>query len=371
MSKPKPTPPKETSAASTGTNVSTSIANAFLNNPNEITPDGTKTVTQTGSYQWTDPYTNQTYNVPRFTTTQTLSPQQQAVKAQSDAANLSLAKTGANQAKFLEGYLGRPITANDLNATAPARVNSYDTEFTKDRQRTEEALFSRLNPQLEQDREALQTRLSNQGIKLGSTGFDRAMGQFGQQSNDARMAAILASGQEQSRLANLARDSATFQNQSRAGALDEAFALRNQPLNEISALMSGGQVSQPRFMTGYQGSNIPVTDNASIIGNYDQQNAARANMINSSIGSAIGGVGGLFAGGVKPWIFSDERLKEDVKKVGETDDGQKIYSYRMKGGGPIQIGLMAQQVEKKVPGAVKTHPSGYKMVDYGKALKRA
>ena len=62
--------------------------------------------------------------------------------------------------------------------------------------------------------------------------------------------------------------------------------------------------------------------------------------------------------------FSDERLKEVVIRVGSTDDGLPIYKYRMKGGGKTQLGVMAHEMEKVKPGAVSTHKSGYKMVDY-------
>jgi hypothetical protein len=61
-------------------------------------------------------------------------------------------------------------------------------------------------------------------------------------------------------------------------------------------------------------------------------------------------------------------LKTDIEKVGKTDDGQQIYSYRYKSGGPIQMGLMAQEVEKKHPDAV-VKKGGIRFVDYGKALK--
>lgn len=64
--------------------------------------------------------------------------------------------------------------------------------------------------------------------------------------------------------------------------------------------------------------------------------------------------------------LSDERLKDDKKKVGETKDGLPIYTYRMKGSSKKQMGVMAQDVEKKKPSAVKKHSSGYKMVDYSK-----
>ena len=67
-------------------------------------------------------------------------------------------------------------------------------------------------------------------------------------------------------------------------------------------------------------------------------------------------------------FFSDERLKEDVKKIGKTNDGQPIYSYKYKGDDRTQIGLMAQDVEKTHPEAVGLM-SGYKTVDYKKATE--
>jgi hypothetical protein len=69
-----------------------------------------------------------------------------------------------------------------------------------------------------------------------------------------------------------------------------------------------------------------------------------------------------------PW--SDKRLKENVKKVGETFDGQPIYSFNYKGQDQTQIGLMAQDVEKRHPEAVG-EAGGYKTVDYDKATEDA
>ena len=63
---------------------------------------------------------------------------------------------------------------------------------------------------------------------------------------------------------------------------------------------------------------------------------------------------------------SDERLKEDVVHVGKTNDGLPIYRYRMKGGGPMKMGVMADDVEKKRPDAVRRGGHGFKMVDYSK-----
>jgi hypothetical protein len=70
-------------------------------------------------------------------------------------------------------------------------------------------------------------------------------------------------------------------------------------------------------------------------------------------------------------MFSDERLKEDIAPVGKLNDGQNVYSYRYKGDPVPRIGLMAQEVAQTRPEAVARHPSGYLMVDYGKAVRGA
>jgi hypothetical protein len=377
-SPPPPTPPKETSAAQTGANISTAIANNFMSNANLIGADGSTQMTnQTGTYQFTDPYTGQSYDIPTFTRTESLSPVRQQTLAQNNQANLNLATLGANTSRDLIGNMQKQLTAADLGPRPELGQlrTSYDTEFTADRQRTEDALFSRINPKLQQDRAALETQLSNQGIKLGSSGYDRAMSNFGQQSNDARMAAILASGQEQSRLADLARQSAGFGNSAmmdqynaglsgRAQTMQEAFALDNQPINKAMALASGTQVAMPQFQA-FNSSRIPTTDNAGIINNYDAQQFQRWQAEEQQNQRMMGGLMGLGGSALSLFRFSDERLKEDIEPVG-TLKGHKLYEYTMKDSGEKQIGVMAQEVRKKRPDAVKKDPeSGYLKVNYG------
>lgn len=69
-------------------------------------------------------------------------------------------------------------------------------------------------------------------------------------------------------------------------------------------------------------------------------------------------------------LFSDERVKEDIKEVGKTHDGQPIYSYRYKGDPKTSLGLLAQDVEKTTPEAV-SEMGGVKMVNYKLATKDA
>ncbi|WP_427351162.1 tail fiber domain-containing protein [Erwinia amylovora] len=78
-------------------------------------------------------------------------------------------------------------------------------------------------------------------------------------------------------------------------------------------------------------------------------------------------LGGLFGLGAAGIMASDRRVKKDINKVGETDGGQNIYSFRYKSGGPMQLGLMAQEVEKDDPGAV-VEIGGIKHVNYPRAL---
>jgi hypothetical protein len=64
-------------------------------------------------------------------------------------------------------------------------------------------------------------------------------------------------------------------------------------------------------------------------------------------------------------LFSDRRLKENIAQVGKMDNGLPIYTYRYKGEEATHMGVMADEAEKVFPDAVATHPSGYKMVNYG------
>ena len=67
-------------------------------------------------------------------------------------------------------------------------------------------------------------------------------------------------------------------------------------------------------------------------------------------------------------FFSDKRLKENVKTIGKTKDGQDIVRFNYKGSDQTHIGLIAQDVEKKHPEAVGL-AGGFKTVNYDKATK--
>lgn len=324
-SAPKPPDPKDTSAAATGTSVATAIANANLQNVNQVTPDGSLTYNQSGTYSMTDPYTGKTYQIPKFTATQSLSEMGQKIKGQQDGASLNLATLG----NTLSGSLGEQLTGNFKlgNEAVEGRLMELGSK--------------RLDPRFAQQEEQTRQNLLARGVRPGSAAYDAEMANFNQGKNDAYNQLLL---------------------QGRGQASQELLTEDNQRINQIGALLSGGQVSQPNFMNTNVGA-IPTTDNAGLINNhYNQQMQG----YQQQMAQRQGLMGGLFGLG-SALIMSDKRTKTDIEKIGKTNDGQNIYSYHYKAGGPRQIGLMAQEVEKKRPGAVK-EIGGIKHVDYGKAL---
>jgi hypothetical protein len=64
-------------------------------------------------------------------------------------------------------------------------------------------------------------------------------------------------------------------------------------------------------------------------------------------------------------VFSDRRLKKNIKQIGTRADGLHIYEFDYIWGGKRQVGLMAQEVQNVYPSAV-SESSGYLMVDYSK-----
>ena len=108
-SAPAPPDPYKTAEAQTGTNVATAVANQHLANINQKTPYGELNFNQTGSYQFTDPNSGKTYDLPTYTAEQTLSPHQQQLMGINNRTETNLADLGANQSSLLRERLASPF----------------------------------------------------------------------------------------------------------------------------------------------------------------------------------------------------------------------------------------------------------------------
>jgi hypothetical protein len=199
-----------------------------------------------------------------------------------------------------------------------------------------------------------------------NTGYNQNMGaaQFQNQAlgqasalDLARMNAMnSASAQQQ----NLNQQYANYQNQLRQQAIAEQMQRRGMSLNEMNALLSGQQVNLPQMPSFVQSgqAQTPNILGATQMG-YDAALGA-TNAQNAAFGNLLGAGAQL---GSAAFMFSDRRLKSDIRRVGTHAIGVGIYDFTMMG--MPQRGVIAQEVQQVRPDLVKRHANGFLMVDYG------
>lgn len=323
---PQAPDPMKTAMAQNNLNQSAAIQGQLLSMVNQTGPDGSLTYTQNGTRDYVDPFTGRVSKVPNYTATTTLSDAQQLIKNSQDAGQANI----AGLLERLSGQFG----------------GTLDKPFSLDNQAVEDSIVSRygqrLGDQQARDRSSTEANLIARGIRPGSAAYDRFQQNQGQKEND-----------QWNQIYINARDQ----------AVNEKLTERNQPLKEFAALLSGSQIDQPMF-GATPGANVANTDYAGLVSQDYQNKLAAQQQKQNSFDKALGGMFGI---GAQALMFSDRRLKEDIKKVGKTDDGQNVYAYRYKGDKRMHLGLMAQEVEKKTPEAV-VDVGGFKAVDYSKAL---
>ena len=213
-------------------------------------------------------------DVPTFTKTTTLSPTQQNLYNQQTAIGGQENAIAGQELGQLKNSLATPLNYDGL-PQAPA----YD------RQHYEDALNARLEPQLQRDRSALENQLANQGVRAGSEAYREALALNDRGRNDARSQTVLNAG-------NYADQEQASGYQARDHAIQERTALRSQPINEISTLMNGGQVTMPQFAQ-YRGGNVAGTDTAGITQQGFQNQMGIYNGKVQNRNAMFGGIAGL------------------------------------------------------------------------------
>lgn len=198
-----------------------------------------------------------------------------------------------------------------------------------------------LQPQFDEANNSVKTTLAERGIPIGSEIYNREMDRASRNQNEAMTAAAqdatLAGGQESDRL------------------LNQAITLRGQPYNELSALLSGAAgVQMPQFQAS-PAFNVQAPNVSDLV-----YKSAQANQQGSN--SLLNGLFGLGAAAM-PFLSSDRRVKKDIRRIGTTDAGLPVYTYRYITGGPTLMGIMADEAETKFPNAV-IEVNGLKMVNY-------
>ena len=336
--KSAPPPPDYAGAAQATSqgNLDAARAATAANRVNQYTPYGSLEYSQSG----TDQYGN-----PTWSATTTLAPEQQQLFNIQNQTSLGLGNLQNQGLDYVKNMISTPFRTDNLPQTG---YNPGQTYYN--------AAMRRLQPQIEQSRERLDSQLANQGIALGSTAYDRAMMNQSQRENDL-LAANTTSGFQ----AGLAANQQGF---------NQAGYIRNEPINTLNAIRSGSQVTNPTFSN-----SVPMqatTAGADLLGASQMGYNAQMGDFNSKQAQQANfnaGLMGLMGAGIM--AKSDIRVKENIKSLGYEYKGLPVYEFEYKpefkeeaGHGKF-VGVMAQDVEKVMPYAVITGSDGYKMVNYG------
>lgn len=331
-------PPPDYAGAARATaegNLDAARANIAANRVNQYTPYGSLEYQVSGE----DKFGN-----PMWKATQSLSPVQQQLLDYQNQSSLGLGQLAGKGLGYVSNMLDTPFDTSQLPSTGFNPSQSY-----------QDAYMQRLQPQIEQGREALDVKLANQGIPVGSEAYKRAMLSQSQRENDLLAAATTQGfgvGQ-----------------QARQSALQEQAYLRNEPLNTLSAVRTGAQVQGPTFVNPPMQANTAGADllGATQMGYNAQMGAANAqNAANNAMTQGLFSLGGAA-------LMSDIRTKENIEVIGVAKNGLTVYKYEYRNefkdhelaGSGVYYGYMAQEVEQVYPYAVRTLNDGYKVVDYG------
>jgi hypothetical protein len=317
-------------------NLDMARAATAANRVNQVTPYGNLNYTQSG----TDPYGN-----PTWTATTSLSDIGQQLLNNQNQASLGLGGTINSALGRVQSTMGQEFNPQ-LPSTGFNPSQSY-----------QDAYMERLRPQIEQGREALDVKLANQGIPVGSEAYKRAMMAQGQRENDLLLGATT--------------QGFGVGSQANQQAFNQEMTKYNMPLNTLSALRSGSQVQNPTFINAPQQA---TTSGADILGASQMGYNAQMGDFNAKQAAQQNFNQGLMGLGAAGIMASDIRMKENITRIGTLPNGLPFYQFEYTSefkdhplaGHGTHIGVMAQEVQALIPNAVVTLDNGYLAVDYGK-----
>lgn len=223
------------------------------------------------------------------------------------------------------------------------------------RQRAENATYQAytnlLTPEFKQQTNNLETRLQNQGIGVGSAAYNNAMDNLLKNQNNAYNEAAYRSV-----LAGQNAYNQSLNNEISAGTF--ANNAQNNYLSQILSQLQNSYSGYDNAMNIYnaqRGSDARI--DAAKQANTNAQTEAGKQFLSNLISSA-----GLA-------MFSDVRLKENIRPVGKLDNGLTVYCFNFAGSKVSQLGLLAQEVAEVKPEAVFRDENGYLMVCYDLAVE--
>lgn len=191
---------------------------------------------------------------------------------------------------------------------------------------------------------------------------------FGAIGSEKAAAAYTKEAQIAGENANISKTSAAIQEAQAARQVTQAIG-SEEATTSAAGFTMGGNASDLLRQSIQQGALAKslITQQGEITtrGYLEEQQAAQGKAAASKTQATGGFLGGLLgaAGGIAS-IFSDRRLKENIKRIGRL--GQfSLYEYNYIGNETVCVGVMADEVEKIVPSAVTIDAAtGFKRVNY-------
>ena len=336
-------------------NKAAALTAGALNRPTQITP--------TGSQTWSlkegaDPNNPQPGD---WIATTSYSPEQQKLYEGQTSAQQGLVDTANVGVGGLAG-LGVGQGLGEVAPSFTGDVSKTADQFSADRQAIADAMYANqtkyLGDQFARDDESLRSQLLSRGLTEGSAGYENALRDQQRTQNDAYGTAAnnatMQSAQMQKLMQDALLNSATTQQNLYTQGLAGAATEQNQPLNQILALMGGGQVSDPKLQGygqygQYQGADMLGAAQSRY--NSGLAGAQFNNQVNSQNMQDLAQMGMA--------LFSDRRLKSNIRPICALPSGQVLYAYDIFS--QPSVGVMADET---APEAVITLPSGYQVVDY-------
>lgn len=260
-------------SAQSGANSAASYQTALLSNPNIVSPYGNISYTPDWSQGGTwvgDPHYAQEWSPKRYTQTVTLSPDQQKILDLTQQGQIGLGEVGVGQLGNIASALSPKLDFSQFGGVPGSQDAGGIDSLTN-------ALMERLNPQLDRTRAARENQLANQGIVQGSEAWRNAQDDLARSENDARLSAITQGDQAEQ----------TRQLQARNQQIAELLQQRSVPINEITALLSGGQVQMPSS-AGYQSQATQPVDFTSIYNTQNALNAQNSGQSGALLGQGLG-----------------------------------------------------------------------------------
>lgn len=187
-----------------------------------------------------------------------------------NADNQSALGLAGLQNHAMQGVAGQQGQGWNDSALTPSAINPGQT--------AQDAIMARLQPQFDRKQSALETQMANQGIARGTEAWKNGMSDMDHQQNDAMSQAAL--------------QGISVGQQARQQGIQEQQYFNSRDLNNLNALRTGSQVTNPTFNSYNQQA---TTGGADMLGAAQAGYQAQLGQTNANNAFGSDAMNGLFS----------------------------------------------------------------------------